>query len=145
MLQCPPTTAQPKPQYLMGREQKPIVLSYKAIILLLLLSLRMSYVQATSYLVTAWEALASQAGKNMADLPVTWSDVSIYQAVQAEAQDSVTLSVLLDRSDRFQAFSFNSCIHSDLPWYLAVQVKRSYLMIYLQVQLRQILASLLLH
>lgn len=38
----------------------------------------------------------------MAELPVTWSDVSIYQAVQAEAQDNVTLSVLLDRSDRFQ-------------------------------------------
>ena len=51
---------------------------------------------------TAWEALATQAGKTMADLPVTWSDVSIYQAVQAEAQDNVTLSVLLDRSDRFQ-------------------------------------------
>ena len=59
--------------------------------------------QATSYLVTAWEALASQRGKKMGDCPVTWSDVSIYQAVQAEAQDSVTLSVLLDRSDRFQA------------------------------------------
>ena len=66
-------------------------------------SLWVSCVQATSYLVTAWEALASQAGKSMADLPVTWSDVSIYQAVQAEAQDSVILSVLLDRSDRFQA------------------------------------------
>lgn len=64
--------------------------------------LKLDIVQATSYLVTAWEALASQAGKSMADLPVTWSNVSIYQAVQAEAQDSVTLSVLLDRSDRFQ-------------------------------------------
>ena len=71
--------------------------------------------QATSYLVTAWEALASQAGKTMADLPVTWSDVSIYQAVQAEAQDSVTLSVLLDRSDRFQASSFKSCTPDHLP------------------------------
>ena len=38
----------------------------------------------------------------MVDMPVTWSEVSIHQAVQAEAQDKVTLSVLLDRSDRFQ-------------------------------------------
>lgn len=58
--------------------------------------------QATSYLVTAWEALATQLGKPMAEVPVEWNDVSIQQAVQADEGSSVTLSVLLDRSHRFQ-------------------------------------------
>ena len=31
-----------------------------------------------------------------------WTDVSIHQAVQADPDSSVTLSVLLDRSNRFQ-------------------------------------------
>ncbi len=52
---------------------------------------------------TAWEALAAQMGKLPAEVPVEWQDVSIQQAVQADADSSVTLSVLLDRSSRFQA------------------------------------------
>lgn len=60
--------------------------------------------QATSYLVTAWEALAAQHEKTMAELPVVFEDVSIVQAVQAQPGDNVTLSVLLDRSHRFQVW-----------------------------------------
>lgn len=54
--------------------------------------------QATSYLVAAWEALATHE-KTM---PVVFEDVSIVQAVQAQPGENVTLSVLLDRSHRFQ-------------------------------------------
>ena len=69
-------------------------------------------VQATSYLVTAWEALATQQEKTMDELPVTFEDVSIVQAVQAQPGENVTLSVLLDRSHRFQVCmcpSFSDC------------------------------------
>ena len=59
--------------------------------------------QATSYLVTAWEALATQRETTMEELPVVFEDVSIVQAVQAQPGEAVTLSVLLDRSHRFQA------------------------------------------
>lgn len=38
----------------------------------------------------------------MSELPVRWSDVTIHQAVHADANSSVTLSVLLDQSHRFQ-------------------------------------------
>ena len=58
--------------------------------------------QATSYLVTAWEALAAQQETTMDELPVTFEDVSIVQAVQAQPGENVTLSVTLDRSHRFQ-------------------------------------------
>lgn len=58
--------------------------------------------QATSYMVTAWEALATQQEKTMDELPVSFEDVSIVQAVQAQPGENVTLSVLLDRSHRFQ-------------------------------------------
>ena len=60
------------------------------------------HVQATSYLVTAWEALAAQQETTMEELPVSFEDVSIVQAVQAQPGEAVTLSVLLDRSHRFQ-------------------------------------------
>jgi hypothetical protein len=36
------------------------------------------------------------------ELPVVFEDVQILQAVQADADVPVTLSVLLDRSNRFQ-------------------------------------------
>jgi fatty acid synthase len=52
--------------------------------------------------VTAWEALAAQQETTMEELAVTFEDVSIVQAVQAQPGESVTLSVLLDRSHRFQ-------------------------------------------
>ena len=51
---------------------------------------------------TAWEALATQRETTMEELPVVFEDVSIVQAVQANPGDAVTLSVLLDRSHRFQ-------------------------------------------
>lgn len=63
--------------------------------------------QATSYLVTAWEALAAQQEKKMSELPVLFEDVSIVQAVPVAPGGSVTLSVVLDASHRFQA---------SLPW-----------------------------
>lgn len=59
--------------------------------------------QATSYLVTAWEALAAQEEKKMSELPVLFEDVSIVQAVPVAPGGSVTLSVVLDASHRFQA------------------------------------------
>lgn len=59
--------------------------------------------QATSYLVTAWEALAAQQGKAAAELPVLFEDVSIVQAVPIAPGGSVTLSVILDASHGFQA------------------------------------------
>ena len=64
-------------------------------------------VQATSYLVTAWEALAAQQGKKPAELPVLFEDVSIVQAVPVAPGGSVTLCVLLDASHRFQARSLS--------------------------------------
>ena len=51
---------------------------------------------------TAWEALATQRETTMAELPVVFEDVSIVQAVQAAPGEAITLSVLLDRSHRFQ-------------------------------------------
>ena len=59
--------------------------------------------QATSYLVTAWEALANKMDTTMEQLPVEFDDVSIVQAVPALAEDSVQLTVLLDASNHFQA------------------------------------------
>jgi len=44
----------------------------------------------------------------MDQLPVTFEDVSIVQAVQAQSGENVTLSVTLDRSHRFQVLS-SSC------------------------------------
>ena len=58
--------------------------------------------QAVTYLYTAWEALASREGVPMARLRPTFEDASIVQAVQAQAGEDVTLSVLLDRRGRFQ-------------------------------------------
>lgn len=66
--------------------------------------------QATSYLVTAWEALAAQQETTMEEMPVIFEDVSIVQAVQAQPGENVTLSVLLDRSHRFQVCS--KLVHS---------------------------------
>ncbi|EIE19942.1 hypothetical protein COCSUDRAFT_58179 [Coccomyxa subellipsoidea C-169] len=45
---------------------------------------------ATSYLVTAWEALAAQQEKKMSELPVLFEDVSIVQAVPVAPGGSVT-------------------------------------------------------
>ena len=72
------------------------------------------HAQATSYLVTAWEALASQQETTIEELPVSFEDVSIVQAVQAQPGEAVTLSVLLDRSHRFQvcAVMSDTCMSS---------------------------------
>lgn len=58
--------------------------------------------QATSYLLSAWEALAVHKQKPTKDLPVVFEDVQIYQAVQADVQVPVTFKVSLDHSNRFQ-------------------------------------------
>ena len=60
--------------------------------------------QATSYMCTVWEALAHREDVPMEQLRVTFQDVSIKQAVQAQADEDVTLKVLLDQSGRFQAW-----------------------------------------
>lgn len=59
--------------------------------------------QATSYLVTAWEALANEHDVDMGAIAVQFSNVSIIQAVSVQPGEDVTLSVLLDKSHRFQA------------------------------------------
>lgn len=51
---------------------------------------------------TAWEAFAVQKQKAPEEVPVVISDIQIFQAVQGEIDTPVTLSVLLDRSNRFQ-------------------------------------------
>lgn len=43
-----------------------------------------------------------QKQKPPEEVPVAFDDVQIYQAIQAEIDTPVTLSVLLDRSNRFQ-------------------------------------------
>ena len=63
------------------------------------------HAQATSYLCAAWEALAAQADVPVLALRVAFEDVSIVQAVQAEPGQDISLSVLLDRSGRFQVRS----------------------------------------
>ena len=56
---------------------------------------------ATSYVVTAWEALATIKGKPMAEVGVTFEDVIIHQAVAAEEGQKVALAVLLAPNNRF--------------------------------------------
>ena len=56
---------------------------------------------ATSYVVTAWEALATIKGKPMAEVGVTFEDVIIHQAVAAEEGQKVALAVLLAPGNRF--------------------------------------------
>ena len=58
--------------------------------------------QATSYLCAAWEALASREEVPMSQLAVTFDGVAIVQAVPAQADDNVVLTVLLDRRGGFQ-------------------------------------------
>ena len=56
---------------------------------------------ASSYVVTAWEALAAKLGKPMAEVGVTFEDVVIHQAVAAEEGQKVALEVLLAPKHRF--------------------------------------------
>jgi fatty acid synthase len=56
---------------------------------------------ATSYVVTAWEALATIKGKPMAEVGVTFEEVVIHQAVAAEEGQKVALAVLLAPNHRF--------------------------------------------
>lgn len=83
--------------------------------------------QATSYLVTAWEALAAQQEKKMSELPVLFEDVSIVQAVPVAPGGSVALSVVLDASHRFQASPcviLNLSSHSSTSLILVGSVSR---------------------
>ena len=56
---------------------------------------------ATSYVVTAWEAVATRQGKQMHELPVTFENVQIHQAVPVEEGQKVVLAVLLAPNNRF--------------------------------------------
>ena len=64
---------------------------------------------ATSYVVTAWEAVATRQGKQMHELPVTFENVQIHQAVPVEEGQKVVLAVLLAPNNRFHV-SFGSWI-----------------------------------
>lgn len=55
----------------------------------------------TSYVVTAWEALAVKEGKSIAELPVTFDNITIHQAVPAEEGQKITLGVQLAPGNRF--------------------------------------------
>ena len=65
---------------------------------------------ATSYVVTAWEALATIKGKPMAEVGVTFEDVIIHQAVAAEEGQKVALAVLLAPNNRFHVRAW-PCFH----------------------------------
>lgn len=80
------------------------------------------FMQATAYMVTAWEAFAMQKQKAPEEVAVVMSDIQIYQAVQAEIDTPVTLSVLLDRSNRFQVCCSCSttCLFSPFSGHLGV-------------------------
>ena len=80
---------------------------------------------ATSYVVTAWEALASAKGKPMDEVGVSFKDVIIHQAVAAEEGQKVALAVLLAPGNRFhvrlrhawlvlQSLSMGVCLRSCL-------------------------------
>ena len=56
---------------------------------------------ATSYVVTAWEALASEMGVEARQLPATLQDVRIHQAVVATEGQKITLEVQLAPGNRF--------------------------------------------
>jgi fatty acid synthase len=56
---------------------------------------------ATSYVVTAWEALCHMKGRKLEETPVTFEDVQIRQAVTAEEGQKVALAVLIAPDHRF--------------------------------------------
>ena len=56
---------------------------------------------ATSYVVTAWEALCNMKTRKMEDTPVTFEDVQIRQAVTAEEGQKIALAVLIAPDNRF--------------------------------------------
>lgn len=56
---------------------------------------------ATSYVVTAWEALCSMKSRKMEDTPVVFEDVQIRQAVTAEEGQKIALAVLIAPDHRF--------------------------------------------
>ena len=56
---------------------------------------------ATSYVVTAWEALAADLDRPLADLPVEFRDVAIHQPVVAMADQEVTLAVQLGPGGKY--------------------------------------------
>ena len=56
---------------------------------------------ATSYVVTAWEALAADLDKPMAEVPVEFRDVAIHQPVVAMADQEVTLAVQLGPGGKY--------------------------------------------
>ena len=56
---------------------------------------------ATSYVVTAWEALCHMKSRKMEETPVVFEDVQIRQAVTAEEGQKVALAVLIAPDNRF--------------------------------------------
>lgn len=56
---------------------------------------------ATSYVVTAWEALCNMKSRKMEETPVAFEDVQIRQAVTAEEGQKVALAVLIAPDNRF--------------------------------------------
>ena len=56
---------------------------------------------ATSYVVTAWEALCNMKTRKMEETPVTFEDVQIRQAITAEEGQKIALAVLIAPDNRF--------------------------------------------
>ena len=51
---------------------------------------------------TAWEAFAKWEEKTIWEMPVEFTDVSVYQPVQVERTSKVALNVIFDFNQRFQ-------------------------------------------
>ena len=58
--------------------------------------------QLACFLVTAWEAFAQWEEKLIWDVPVEFTEVSVYMPVQVERTAKVQLDVIFDFSNRFQ-------------------------------------------
>ena len=65
--------------------------------------------QMACFLVTAWEAFAHLHGKTIWELPVEFTDVNVVQPVRADRDEDVTLWVITDNSNHFQACCSPPC------------------------------------
>ena len=64
---------------------------------------------ATSYVVTAWEALAADLDRPMAELPVDFREVAIHQPVIAGEGQQITLAVQLGPGGKFHVRRPTGC------------------------------------
>ena len=63
------------------------------------------WLQLSCFLVTAWEGFAKFEHKTIWEVPVEFTNVSVYQPVQVERTAKVELGVIFDFSNRFQVLA----------------------------------------